>query len=354
MNADTLAYASVAEILAALAAGALTSRALVRASLDRIARFDDAGPALRAVIAVAPDAVEQAARADRGYATRGPLALHGIPVLVKDNLDVAGLPTSGGSVTLAGNLAAVDATVVRRLREAGAIVLAKTNLTELAVTGTSVGSRRGQVRNPYDLTRTPGGSSGGTGAGLAAGYAPLGLGSDTFNSVRSPSSACALVGVRPTHGLVDRAGLMPFSPSQDEIGPMARTAEDASRLLDVIAGRPVTPLDADAVRGARLGWVRALHGDAAVHAQVNAVTTRAVVALRAAGGDRRAGCHPRPRRARAGPRAGVVRDGRGDGRVPAGPSAGGPPCEATPSSWPAASSTRRCGTTWSRCSPPPA
>jgi amidase len=283
VDADALAFASVREIQAALASGATTCGALVAAGLARIAALDDGGPALRAVIAVAPDAMEQAARVDREAAANGRRPLHGIPVLVKDNLDVAGMPTTGGSVTLAGNLAAVDAAVVRRLRGAGAVVLAKTNLTELAVTGTSVGSLRGQVRNPYDPSRTPGGSSGGTGAGIAAGYAALGLGSDTFNSVRSPSSACALVGVRPTRGLVDRAGLMPFGPSQDEIGPMARTAEDASRLLDVIAGRPVTSLDAGAVGGARLGWVPALQGDAALHAPVNAVVARAIEALRAAG-----------------------------------------------------------------------
>ena len=115
------------------------------------------------------------------------------------------------------------------------------------MTGTSVGARRGQTRNPYDLTRTPGGSSGGTAAGLAAGYAPLGLGSDTLNSVRSPASACALVGVRPTRGLIDRTGLLPFSPTQDEIGPMARTAADAARLLDIIAGRHPQPLEPDAI-----------------------------------------------------------------------------------------------------------
>jgi amidase len=277
------AYAGVAELRAALAGGELTSAALAEGCLTRIAALDDAGPGLRAVIAVAPPALADAARADAERATRGHLPLHGIPVLVKDNLDVAGMPTTGGSLTLAGNVAAADAAVVRRLREAGAVILAKTNLTELAVTGTTVGSLRGQTRNPYDLTRTPGGSSGGTGAGLAAGYAPLGLGSDTFNSIRSPASACALVGVRPTRGLVDRAGLLPFGPSQDEVGPMARTADDAARLLDVLAGRAVLPLDAGAIRGARLGWVPALQGGEARHAPVNAVTARVVAALRDAG-----------------------------------------------------------------------
>jgi amidase len=294
-----LQSASVGEILQALAEGTLTREALVRTCLARIAAFDNRGPALRAVIALNPTALADAAALDRaGAGVSGPL--DGIPVLVKDNIDVTGLPTTGGSVTLAGDVAPGDAFVVRRLRAAGAIVLAKTNLTELAIAGTSVGSLRGQVRNPYDLTRTPGGSSGGTAAALAAGYAPLGLGSDTGQSVRSPASACALVGVRPTRGLVSRSGLMPSSPSQDEIGPMARSAADAARLLDVLAGHdpsdPVTDrcagrvvdghaqaLDAAALRGARLGWLTAFHGAEAIHAPVNAVVAAAVAALRDAG-----------------------------------------------------------------------
>jgi amidase len=294
-----LESAAVGEILQALAAGTLTCDALVRTCLARIEAFDSRGPALRAVIAVNPAALADAAALDRAPADV-PGSLHGIPVLVKDNIDVAGLPTTGGSITLAGDVALSDAFVVQRLRAAGAIVLAKTNLTELAITGTSVGSLRGQVRNPYDLTRTPGGSSGGTAAAIAAGYAPLGLGSDTGQSVRSPASACALVGVRPTRGLVSRSGLMPSSPSQDEIGPLARTAADAARLLDVLAGPdpsdPVTErcagrvvdghaqaLDAATLRGARLGWLTAFHGVEAIHDPVNAVVAAAVEVLRDAG-----------------------------------------------------------------------
>ncbi len=170
-----------------------------------------------------------------------------MPLILKDNLDTADLPTTGGSVTLRNMVPAADAFVVARLREAGAIVVGKANLTELAYGGTSVSSLGGQTLNPYDLTRTPGGSSGGTGAAIAASYGVLGIGSDTGQSVRSPASACSLVGVRPTRGLISRRGLMPFSPTQDEVGPITRTVEDAARMLDVMAGHD--PSDPITVRG---------------------------------------------------------------------------------------------------------
>src|SRR5688572_10406164 len=159
-----------------------------------------------------------------------------IPVILKDNYDTADMPTTGGSITLAESVPLRDAFVVRKLREAGAVILGKANLTELARGGTTVSSLGGQTRNPYDLTRTPGGSSGGTGAAIAASFAVLGTGSDTGQSIRSPASAQALVGIRPTRGLVSRSGIIPVSTTQDEAGPITRTVEDAARMLDAIAG----------------------------------------------------------------------------------------------------------------------
>ena len=164
------------------------------------------------------------------------LPLHCVPIILKDNFDTADMPTTGGSVTLAKSVPPDDAFVVKRFREAGAIILAKANLTELALTGTTVSSLGGQTKNPYDLTRTAGGSSGGTGAAIAANFAVVGTGSDTGQSIRSPASATNLVGLRPTRGLISRDGIMPFSATQDEIGPITRTVEDAARMLDVMAG----------------------------------------------------------------------------------------------------------------------
>lgn len=245
-----------------------------------------------------PRALEAAAEMDRLRVAGTALPpLHGIPLILKDNFDTADLPTTGGAVTLARSVPLRDAFVVSRIREAGAIILGKANQTELALNGSSVSSLGGQTLNPYDLTRTPGGSSGGTGAAIAGSFAVLGTGSDTGQSIRSPASACALVGVRPTRGLVSRRGVMPFSPSQDEVGPITRTVEDAARLLDVMAGYdsedPVTALGVghvttsyrealrpDALRGARLGLLEAFMGSADVHRPVNDVVREAVGRLR--------------------------------------------------------------------------
>src|ERR1700758_3312663 len=154
-----------------------------------------------------------------------------IPVVLKDNFDTADMPTTAGALTLKGAQPDKDAFAVKKLREAGALILGKTNLQEFASGGISVSSLGGQVLNPYDLSRTPGGSSGGTGAALAANFAVLGTGSDTGQSIRSPASATSLVGVRPTRGLISRAGVIPASLTQDEVGPIARDVKDAARLL---------------------------------------------------------------------------------------------------------------------------
>ena len=232
-----LEEATIGQIHAALGARTVTCSQIVRAYLDRIDAYDKKGPALNAIINVNPRAQQVAETIDRTDAdTRRRRPLHCVPIILKDNFDTTDMPTTGGSKTFARSVPPDDAFVVKKFRDAGAIILAKANLTELALTGTTVSSLGGQTRNPYDLTRTAGGSSGGSGAAIAANFAAAGTGSDTGQSIRSPASATGLVGLRPTRGLISRDGIMPFSATQDEIGPMTRTVEDAARMLDVMAG----------------------------------------------------------------------------------------------------------------------
>ena len=281
----TFEEATVSSVHVAMAAGDLSCAELTEFYLRRIEAYDQQGPALNALLAVNPRAQEIATEMDREFARSGTegRALHCVPVILKDNYDTFDMPTTGAAVALAGSIPPDDAFVVARLRQAGALFLAKSNLTELARGGTTVSSLGGQTRNPYDLTRTPGGSSGGTGAAVAADFGLLGTGSDTGQSIRSPSSANSLVGIRPTRGLVSRDGIIPISFTQDEVGPIVRTVEDAARMLDVMAGydpedpiitafglglstyRPVTPtswmLPASAARGSASwktyrGWMR--------------------------------------------------------------------------------------------------
>lgn len=294
--------ATVRAIHAAFASGSLTCAQLVEHYLRRIEAYDDEGPALNAILTVNPRAAGTAEDLDRLYAKTGTdgRPLHCIPVIVKDNYDTADLPTTGGSVTFAQSVPPDDAFVVRRLREAGALILAKSNLTELARGGTTVSSLGGQTRNPYDLGRTPGGSSGGTAAAIAAGFGVLGTGSDTGQSIRSPASAQSLVGIRATRGLVSRDGVIPYSFTQDEVGPIVRTVEDAARMLDVIAGYdpadPITAfgvgkvpasytesLDPDALDGARIGLLLGAMGQDAIHEEVNAVVENAIATMTEAG-----------------------------------------------------------------------
>jgi Asp-tRNA(Asn)/Glu-tRNA(Gln) amidotransferase A subunit family amidase len=293
--------ATIATIQAALASRTITCAQLVRAYLARIEAYDRKGPALSAIININPRALPLAESMDRAGTGKGPRPpLHCVPLVLKDNFDTADMPTTGGARTLAQSVPPDDAFVVNRFREAGAIILAKANLTELALTGTTVSSLGGQTRNPYDLTRTPGGSSGGTGAAVAANLAAAGTGSDTGQSIRSPASANALVGLRPTRGLISRDGIMPFSATQDEIGPMTRTVQDAARMLDVMAGYdpadpitafssgrlPVTytsSLDANGLKGARVGRLGSFSGRDAVHDPVNRVMARAVDQMKAMG-----------------------------------------------------------------------
>jgi Asp-tRNA(Asn)/Glu-tRNA(Gln) amidotransferase A subunit family amidase len=296
-----LEEATVSSAHAALAAGRISCADLVRRYLARIEAYDKQGPAINAVIRVNPRALEIAEEMDksRGAAAARP-ALHCIPLILKDNYDTADMPTTGGSVTLAQSVPPDDAFVVKRLRAAGAIVIAKANLTELARAGTTVSSLGGQTRNPYDLTRTAGGSSGGTGAAIAANFAILGTGSDTGQSIRSPASATSGVGLRPTRGLISRDGIIPLSPTQDEAGPMTRTIDDAARMLEIMAGYdpadPITAfsaghipasytasLDASGLKGARIGLLTDFLGREPIHAPVNGVMDRVVEKMTAMG-----------------------------------------------------------------------
>ena len=285
-----LEEATVAGVHVALARGEITCTQLTRAYLDRIEAYNLKGPALRAIITVNPKAMETAAEMDRQYRANpgGAGQLHCIPIILKDNFNTADMPTTAGNVSMKSSVPPADAPTVARMRRAGALILAKANLQEFARGGMSVSSLGGQVLNPYDLTRTPGGSSGGTGVAIAANMAVLGTGSDTGQSIRSPASANSLVGIRPTRGLVSRAGVIPNSLTQDEIGPITRTVTDAALLLDVMAGYdPADPITAlgtgriprsytqllrpDALKGARIGVMNNMMGTAERHREVNGV-----------------------------------------------------------------------------------
>ncbi len=266
-----VAELSLRDLQAAMTDGRVSSAGLVDAYLARIAAYDQQGPSLNALIRLNPRARAEALQRDaerKAGRVRGPL--HGIPIVVKDNYDTGDMPTSAGSLALASSQPARDAFVVRQLRDAGAIVLAKANLHELAAGITSISSLGGQTRNPYDLTRCPGGSSGGTAVAVTASFAAVGWGSDTCGSIRIPSAFNNLVGLRPTQGLVSRSGIVPLSHTQDIGGPMARTVTDLAIALDATVGvdtadiasrltaghqtpRFIEALNRDALRGARLG-----------------------------------------------------------------------------------------------------
>ncbi|KAK3336172.1 amidase signature domain-containing protein [Cercophora scortea] len=201
-----------------------------------IARIEEYNPTINAIIALNPEALSVADQLDDRLSTGNVTdPLFCIPVLLKDNYDAVGMATTGGCRALAGNMPEVDAPSVRALKNAGAVILGKTNLHELALEGLSVSSLGGQTINPYDHTRTPGGSSGGTGAAIAASFAVIGTGTDTVNSLRSPASANSLFSFRPTRGLISRSGVIPVSFTQDALGPMARTLDDLAVVLAVMA-----------------------------------------------------------------------------------------------------------------------
>lgn len=269
----SLTSATISELNAAMDAGAISSESLVQRYLDRIEAYDQAGPKLNSVILANPRALQRAQELDterRENGRRSPL--HGIPVVVKDNIDTADMPTTAGSFLLKDSMPPDDAFVIQRLRAAGAIVIAKTNLSEFA-SGDAISSLGGVIRNPHHLGRSPAGSSGGSGAAVAAGFASVGLGTDTGGSVRGPSSANGIVGLKTTHGLVSRDGVIPLALSFDTVGPMARSVEDVAIALQVMAApdaadsstekardQPpvdyVAALDADALAGKRIGVAR--------------------------------------------------------------------------------------------------
>ena len=219
----------------ALRAGKITTEKLVAYYLERIDQYDKKGPKLNAIISVNDKALEEARAIDEMFRKGGMTGkLHGVPVILKDNVDTSDMITTGGSLSLSGNRPEHDAPIVEKLKKEGAIIIAKSNLHEFAIWGETISSILGQTLNPYDLTRTPGGSSGGTGSAIAADFGIIGIGTDTINSGRSPASANTLVGLRPTIGLIDKKGVIPYSKTQDALGPITRTIEDAALALEVL------------------------------------------------------------------------------------------------------------------------
>jgi len=229
--------ASIPDLQAALTSGRVTSRKIVQAYLARIAAYDQRGPGLNAVISLNSHALDEADRLDRARVVgrqHGPL--FGVPLLIKDNFDTADMPTSGGTLALATLQPERDAALVARLRDAGAIILGKTSMHELAVGTTTESSLTGRTRNPYDPRRSPGGSSGGSAAAVAASFAAAAMGTDTCGSLRIPAAYQNLVTLRGTRGLSSRAGIIPLSSTQDIPGPLARTVTDLAILLDATVG----------------------------------------------------------------------------------------------------------------------
>ncbi len=270
--------ASITELQAAMTSGETTSAEITTAYLARIRAYDQAGAELNAMIRLNPNALAEAEALDRERAARGPRGpLHGVPIILKDNYDLAGMPSTAASLGLAGLMPPDDAFQVKKLREAGAVFIGKSNLHELASGISTIASLGGQTLNPYDLSRNPGGSSGGTGAAIAASLAAVGWGSDTCGSIRIPSSHNNLVGLRPTKGLSSIDGIVPLSHTQDTGGPLARTVRDLAIALDATIGPdPADPatralegralpvfsdaLDERALDGARIGILEQLFG----------------------------------------------------------------------------------------------
>src|SRR5881409_2791696 len=263
---------TIEDIHAAFQSKRITCRELGNLYINRIEAYDKEGPRLNAVQTINPRALQEAERLDAAYASSGRVGpLHCIPVLLKDQVETSDMPTTYGSVIFKDFVPRRDATIATKMKQAGAVIIGKTTMGEFAAG--YLGSAFGIARNPYDPGRSPSGSSSGTGAGIAANFATVGIGEDTGGSVRGPAAFNSLVGLRPTVPLVSRFGMMPATPSQDTLGPIARTVKDAALLLDVIAGYdtndPVTAyaagqvpptytafLNRDGLRGARLGVIR--------------------------------------------------------------------------------------------------
>ena len=293
----TLSSATIADLNEAFDTGTLTAERLVELYLARIGAYDQSGPSLNTVLWLNDRALATARALDAERRERGPRSLlHGVPVVLKDNVDTGDMPTTAGSLLLAGSVPPDDAFIVKKLRAAGAIVLAKVNMSELA-SGVTMSSIGGPIRNPHDVSRSPSGSSGGTGAAIAAAFAQLGIGTDTGGSVRGPTTANGIVGLKPTHGLLSRDGIVPLALSFDMAGPMARSVFDVAVMLGAMTGTdPADPatqksegrahsdyvrfLDAQALQGARIGIGRDFLGQ---DTEVDWVIESALAAMRAAG-----------------------------------------------------------------------
>jgi amidase len=304
-NTFRLEETTIVEIHQAVAAGALSSEKLVELYLARIAAYDRAGPRLNSIIYINPNAKAEAAALDKERADRGPRGpLHGIPVLLKDNLDVANMPTTNGSAVMKDAIPPEDGSITRALRAAGAVILGKAAMGEFA--GGSYNSVRGQTLNPYNVKRATGGSSSGPGAAISANFGVLAVGTDTSTSVRGPASYTGIVGLRPTTGLISRAGIAPKNLNFDSAGPMARNVTDLALMMNVLAfpdpkdrknvevwgevekidptsknGVDFTKsLDRNALRGRRLGVLRDLfEGDP----EINALAEKAIATMKELG-----------------------------------------------------------------------
>jgi len=288
---------TIEKLHVALESGELTVKKLVLAYLERIHSFDQEGPKLNSIICINENVIKEAEALDNYYKSHGLKgSLHGVPILLKDNVHTTNMPTTAGSKSLEGFLSNEDASIVKRMKDAGALIIAKTNLHEFAIWGETISSIQGQTLNPYDLTRTPGGSSGGTGASVAANFGLIGIGTDTINSIRSPSSANCLVGIRPTIGLISKYGVVPYSNTQDVIGPIARTVEDATKLLDAVYGYdakdPKTAwsvgqvnhtyidyLKVDGLENKRIGVLKGFFGQDEIHETTNREVNKAISIL---------------------------------------------------------------------------
>jgi amidase len=300
-----LEEATIAEIQEAVAAGALSSEKLVELYLARIAVYDRAGPRLNSIMYINPNAKAEAVALDNERADKGSRSpLHGIPVLLKDNIDVANMPTTNGSAVMKDAIPPEDSAITRALRAAGAVILGKTAMGEFA--GGSYNSVRGQTLNPYNVKRSTGGSSSGSAAAISANFGVLAVGTDTSTSVRGPSSYTGIVGLRPTTGLISRAGIAPKNLNFDSAGPMARNVTDLALMMNVVAfPDPKDPksvqvwgevekidpaakngvdftkaLDRDALRGRKLGVLRDLfEGDP----EINALAEKAITTMKKLG-----------------------------------------------------------------------
>lgn len=266
-------------------ASLISAAGLVDYYLTRIAAFDKSGPGINAISCIHPAALHEARALDEELRARGPRGpLHGIPMVVKDNIDTLGVPTTAGCAALRQAFPAADAACVARLRAAGAIVLAKANMSELAASNGRFGysSANGLTLNPYRLSRNASGSSSGTGAAVAANFAAFGLGTDSFGSVRGPACVHALAGMRPTHGLLEAEGVLPLAGSFDTVGPLARTADDAAMVLATLAPGSGFTGQPSSLAGRRLGIVADFAGG---NDEIDALFTTAIETMRAAGAD---------------------------------------------------------------------